>query len=178
MCNCLLVNFLHIYDMKYVNNLCVQIDTSGKKIKIQTVKDKILPTPIKLNRVDKFLSSRVDSCLLWTVRIFNIVTLHFGEWGGTNLLLSVASLGRWQADPVSLATSRWQHLLVATVILISKVREVVTYLLLWLWIWRFCTFLLVKFLLLYDMKYVNNLLVQIDTSATSSYTTVYTNIVI
>jgi hypothetical protein len=24
----LLVNFLHIYDMKYVNNLCVHIDTS------------------------------------------------------------------------------------------------------------------------------------------------------
>jgi hypothetical protein len=38
-------------------------------------------------------------------------------------------------------------------------------------------FLLVKFLLLYDMKiYVNNLLVQIDTSAASSYTHAYTNI--
>jgi hypothetical protein len=40
-------------------------------------------------------------------------------------------------------------------------------------------FLLVKFLLLYDMKiYVNNLLVQIDTSAISLYTPVYTNIAI
>jgi hypothetical protein len=39
-------------------------------------------------------------------------------------------------------------------------------------------FLLVKFLLLYDMKYVKNLLVQIDTSATSSYTPAYTNIAI
>jgi hypothetical protein len=37
----------------------------------------------------------------------------------------------------------------------------------------------VKFLLLYDMKiYVNNLLVQINTSATSSYTPAYTNIAI
>jgi hypothetical protein len=29
--NFLLVNFLHIYDLKYVNNLCVHIDTSTKK---------------------------------------------------------------------------------------------------------------------------------------------------
>jgi hypothetical protein len=37
----------------------------------------------------------------------------------------------------------------------------------------------VKFLLLYDIKiYVNNLLVQIDTSAISSYTPAYTNIAI
>jgi PP-loop superfamily ATP-utilizing enzyme len=88
------VNFLHIYDMKYGNNLFVQIDTSAKKFKRLTVKDKILPTAIKLNRVDKFLSSMVDSCLLCTVTIFNIVSLHFRKRGGTNLLLSVASLGR------------------------------------------------------------------------------------
>jgi uncharacterized membrane protein len=36
-------------------------------------------------------------------------------------------------------------------------------------------FLLLKFLLLYDIKYVNNLLVQIDTSTISSYTPAYTN---
>jgi hypothetical protein len=105
-CNFLLVNFLYIYDMKYVNNPCVQIDTSTKTIKRLTVKDKILPTPIKLNRVDKFHSSTVDSCSLWIVRIFNIISLHFGERGGTNLLLSIASLGRWQAGPVSLVTGR------------------------------------------------------------------------
>jgi hypothetical protein len=105
-CNFLLVNFLYIYDMKYVNNPCVQIDTSTKTIKRLTVKDKILPTPIKLNRVDKFHSSTVDSCSLWIVRIFNIISLHFGERGGTNLLLFIASLGRWQAGPVSLVTGR------------------------------------------------------------------------
>jgi hypothetical protein len=105
-CIFLLVNFLYIYDMKYVNNPCVQIDTSTKTIKRLTVKDKILPTPIKLNRVDKFHSSTVDSCSLWIVRIFNIISLHFGEQGGTNLLLSIASLGRWQAGPVSLVTGR------------------------------------------------------------------------
>jgi polyferredoxin len=44
---------------------------------------------------------------------------------------------------------------------------------------RLLYFLLVKFLLLYDMKiYVNNLLVQIDTFATSSYTPTYTSIAI
>jgi hypothetical protein len=29
----------------------------------------------------------VESCWLWIVRIFNIVSLHFGERGRTNLLL-------------------------------------------------------------------------------------------
>jgi hypothetical protein len=33
-------------------------------------------------------------------------------------------------------------------------------------------------MLLYDIKYVNNLLVQIDTSVTSLYTSAYTNIAI
>jgi hypothetical protein len=32
-----------------------------------------------------------------------------------------------------------------------------------------CIFLLLKFIYLYDMKYVNNLCVQIDTSIVSSY---------
>jgi hypothetical protein len=32
-----------------------------------------------------------------------------------------------------------------------------------------CNFLLIKFIYLYDMKYVNNICVQIDTSVTSSY---------
>jgi hypothetical protein len=64
---------------KYVNNLCVHIDTFAKKLKRLIVEDKILPTPIESNRVDKFLSSMVDSCWLWTVRIFNIVSLHFGQ---------------------------------------------------------------------------------------------------
>jgi hypothetical protein len=78
-CNFLLVNFLHIYDMKYVNNLCVHVDTSTKNLKRLTVKDKNLPTPINFKRVDKFLSSTIDSCWLWTIRIFNNVSLHFGE---------------------------------------------------------------------------------------------------
>jgi hypothetical protein len=45
-CNFLLVNFLCIYDMKYVNNLYIQIDTSAKILKRLIVKDKNLPTPI------------------------------------------------------------------------------------------------------------------------------------
>jgi hypothetical protein len=98
------VDVLHIYDMKYGNNLCVQIDTSIKKIKRVAVNDRILPSPIKLNRVDKFLSYTIDSCSLWIVRVFNIVSLYFRERGGTNLLLSVTSFGRWQAGPISLAT--------------------------------------------------------------------------
>jgi hypothetical protein len=61
-CNFLLVNFLHIYDMKYVNNLCVHIDTFAIFLKRLTVEDKILPTPINFKRLDKFLSSMVDSC--------------------------------------------------------------------------------------------------------------------
>jgi hypothetical protein len=51
----------------------------GRKLKSLIVEDMILPTPIKLNRVDKFLSSTVDYCWLWTIRIFNIISLHFGE---------------------------------------------------------------------------------------------------
>jgi hypothetical protein len=84
-CNFLLVNFLHIYDMKYVNNLYVQIDTSAKHLNRLIVKDKNLPTPINFKRVDKFLSSMIDSCWLWIVRIFSIISLHFRERGGTKL---------------------------------------------------------------------------------------------
>jgi hypothetical protein len=58
----LLVNFLHIYDMKYVNNLCVHIDTSINFLKRLTIEDKSFPTPINFKRVDKFHSSMVDSC--------------------------------------------------------------------------------------------------------------------
>jgi hypothetical protein len=63
----------------------------GKKLKRQTVKDKSMPTPIDLNRVNKLLSSTIDSCCLGSVRIFNSVSLHFGERGGTNLQLSIAT---------------------------------------------------------------------------------------
>jgi hypothetical protein len=78
----------------------------SKNLQRLTVKDKNLPTPTKLNRVDKFLSSTVDSYCLWIVRIFNIISLYFVERCGINLLLSVASLSHWQAGPVALATGR------------------------------------------------------------------------
>jgi hypothetical protein len=65
----------------------------GRKLRSLRVEAKILSTPIESNRVYKFLSSTVDSYWLWTLRIFNIVSLHFGERGATNLLLSVTSLG-------------------------------------------------------------------------------------
>jgi hypothetical protein len=77
-----------------------------RKLKRPTVKDKSIPTPINLNRVDKIISSTVGSCCMGTVRIFNIISLHFGERDGTNLLLSIATPGRWQAGPVIVATGR------------------------------------------------------------------------
>jgi hypothetical protein len=121
-------------------------------MKIQTVKDKSIPTPIKLNGVDNFLTSMVDSYCFWTITVVNIISLHFGEQGGTNLLLSVAMLGQWQAVSVTVATSeRCHHLPIPTVNL------------------KILYYFLVKFLHLYDMKYVNNLWVQIDTSAMLSY---------
>jgi hypothetical protein len=51
----------------------------SKNMKRLTIKDKSMPTPIDLNRVGKLLSSTVHSCCLGTVRIFNIISLHFGE---------------------------------------------------------------------------------------------------
>jgi hypothetical protein len=74
-----------------------------------------MSTPIDFNRVDKLISSIVHSCCLGTVRIFNIISLHFGERGRTNLLLSIAMLGHWQNGPVALAMVRRRHLHVATV---------------------------------------------------------------
>jgi hypothetical protein len=35
-----------------------------------------------------------------TLKVFSIVSLHFGERGGSNLLVSIATLGRWHAGPV------------------------------------------------------------------------------
>jgi hypothetical protein len=58
----------------------------------------------------------VDSCCLGIVRIFNIISLHFREQGGTNLLLSIATLGRWQAGPITVAMGRWQPSPIATMI--------------------------------------------------------------
>jgi hypothetical protein len=81
------VNFLLIYDMKYVNNLCVHIDTSAEILKRLTIKDKNLPTAINFKRVDNFHSSMVDSCWLWSVRIFNIVSLNFVERGETKFTI-------------------------------------------------------------------------------------------
>jgi hypothetical protein len=66
----------------------------SKKLKRLTVKDKSMPTPINLNTVDKLLSSMIDSYCLGSVRIFNTVSLQFRERGGTNLLLSIATLCR------------------------------------------------------------------------------------
>jgi hypothetical protein len=75
-------------------------------LKRLTVKYKNLLAPINFNIVGKLLSSTIDSYCLGTVRIFNIISLHFGEWGGTNLLLSVTMLGCWQPDPVIEAMDR------------------------------------------------------------------------
>jgi hypothetical protein len=49
------------------------------------VEDKNIPTPIDFNRVGIVLSSNVDSCCFRTVRIFNIISLNFGEPGETKL---------------------------------------------------------------------------------------------
>jgi hypothetical protein len=74
-----------------------------------------MPTPIDFNKVGKLLSSTVYSCCLGTVRIFNILSLHFGERSGTNLVLSIATMGHWQAGSVIVATVGRRHLLIATV---------------------------------------------------------------
>jgi hypothetical protein len=71
----------------------------GRKLKSLTVEDKSLPTPIKLNRVDKFLSSTVDSCWLWTVRIFNIISLYFGEQCVTKLATLCFYVGSLASRP-------------------------------------------------------------------------------
>jgi hypothetical protein len=63
-----------------------------------TVEDKIIPTPIDFNRFGIVLSSNVDSCCFRTVRIFNIISLHFGERGGTKLATlscNIGSLAIW-----------------------------------------------------------------------------------
>jgi hypothetical protein len=65
-----------------------------------------MPTQINFYRVDILLSSTVESCCLGIIRLFNIVILNFRERGGTNLLHSIASLGRWQANPIALAMGR------------------------------------------------------------------------
>jgi hypothetical protein len=91
-----------------------------KKIERLVGKDKSMPTPINFYRVDILLSSTVDSCCLGTIRIFNIVGLHFREQGGTNLLLFVALLGHWQVGRVALATGRWWCSPIVTVILSSN----------------------------------------------------------
>jgi hypothetical protein len=98
-CNFLLLNFLHIYDMKFVNNLCVHNDTSTKILKRLTVKDKNLPTPINFKRVDKVLSSTVDSCWLWTIRFFNIISLHLGERGGSKVAILHCYVGSIASEP-------------------------------------------------------------------------------
>jgi hypothetical protein len=48
----------------------------------------------------------VDSYYMGTVRVFNIVSLHFREQGGTNLLLFVDTLGCWLADPIIVAMGK------------------------------------------------------------------------
>jgi hypothetical protein len=64
-----------------------------------TVEGKILPTLVKLNRVDKFLSSMVDSCWLWIVRIFNIISLQFEERCGTKLATLPCHVGLLASGP-------------------------------------------------------------------------------
>jgi hypothetical protein len=110
-------------NLKICNFLLVNFQSNWyfcKEFKRLTVKGNNLPTPTKLNRVNKFLSSIVDSCLFGTVRIFNIFSLYFGEWGGTNSLPGVASCSHSHVGLVSLAMSRWQCLPIGTVILISN----------------------------------------------------------
>jgi hypothetical protein len=170
-------------------------------LKRLTVEDKILPTPINFKRLEKFLSSMIDSCWSWILKSFNIVSLNFGERGGTKLATLRCYVGSIACGPVLVATFGWQRSPVATLISVAMVfvmwttpvaivtgppcrrpklatgercsqLPVATVNL------KLLYFLLVKFLL-YDMKiYVNNILVQIDTSTTSSYTLAYTNIFI
>jgi hypothetical protein len=64
-----------------------------------TIKDKIIPTLINFNRVDIVLSSNVDSCCFKTVRIFNIINLHFGERGGTKLATLHCNVGSLASGP-------------------------------------------------------------------------------
>jgi hypothetical protein len=57
----------------------------SRKLKRLIVEDKIIPTLIDFNRIGIVLSSNVDSCSFRTVTIFNIISLHFEERGGTKL---------------------------------------------------------------------------------------------
>jgi hypothetical protein len=70
-----------------------------RKLKRQTVEDKIIPTLIDLNRVGIVVSSTVDSCWLQTVRIFNIINLHFRERGGTKLATLCCFVGSLTSGP-------------------------------------------------------------------------------
>jgi hypothetical protein len=54
-----------------------------KKIKRLAIKDKTMPTPINFYRVDILVSSIANSYCFGIVRIFNILSLYFGERGGT-----------------------------------------------------------------------------------------------
>jgi hypothetical protein len=84
-------------------------------LKRLVIKDKSMSTAIDFNIVDKLLSSIVYSCCLGTIRIYNIISLHFGERGESNLLLYVATLGHWQMGPIIVAMVGRRHLPVTTV---------------------------------------------------------------
>jgi hypothetical protein len=75
-----------------------------------TVKDKIIPTLIIFNRVGIVLSSNVDSCRFRTVRIFNIISLHFGERGGTKLATLHCNVGSLASGPGRSSTGQMMTL--------------------------------------------------------------------
>jgi hypothetical protein len=75
-----------------------------------TVEDKIIPTPIDFNRVGIVLSSKVDSCYFRTVRIFNIISLHFRERGGTKLATLRCNIGSIASGP-GLSSDGWMMML-------------------------------------------------------------------
>jgi hypothetical protein len=61
-------------------------------------------------------SSNVDSCCLRIVRIFNIISLHFGERGGTTLATLCCNVGLLASRPGRMKTlthcySDWRTLL-------------------------------------------------------------------
>jgi hypothetical protein len=86
-------HFLNAISKKVID--VSELDELGKEIRVTMCQlemcfppsffDKIIPTPIDFNRVGIVLSSNVDSCSFRTVRIFNIISLHFGERGGSKL---------------------------------------------------------------------------------------------
>jgi hypothetical protein len=59
----------------------------------------MIPTPIDFNRVDIVLSSNVDSFCFRIVRIFNIISLHFRERGGTKLSTLRCNVGSLASRP-------------------------------------------------------------------------------